>query len=272
MKLAKGSTSEPQFTDWMGDYRKFLGDTPDAIYQTAALSSDYSYEITGNRRGANYLGFVLYGRQITGWNRIAGSLSGSDLKFDNKGNFHIIVSETKPDDASANWMQLESDVHTVMVRQYYFDRDGAEEAELSIRNLNPMKPEPLTDSEIANRLRDAASFFTDTVDGAIALSAMFVDSPNDIEPPMSFNSDFAGIFYPTDDNEYHGAWFRLAEDEALVIEGTASDAPYWGLSLQNRWMQSLDHKKPHSCFEQQAIVHREWPIPSCGGAQKTTIR
>ena len=58
MKLAKGSRTHPQFTDWMADYRKFLGDSPDAIYHTAELSPDYRYEITGNRGEAEYLGFI----------------------------------------------------------------------------------------------------------------------------------------------------------------------------------------------------------------------
>ena len=27
-----------------------------------------------------------------------------------------------------------------------------------------------------------------------------------------------------------------------MIEGAVPDAPYWGVSLQSRWMQSLDYK------------------------------
>jgi len=44
------------------------------------------------------------------------------------------------------------------------------------------------------------------------------------------------------DNEYYGGWFYLEDDEALVIEGAVPDAPYWGVSLQSRWMQSLDYE------------------------------
>lgn len=28
----------------------------------------------------------------------------------------------------------------------------------------------------------------------------------------------------------------------MIVEGAVPDAPYWGVSLQNRWMQSLDYK------------------------------
>ena len=35
MKLTKGDPLRPAFTDWMSNHRKFLGDSPDAIYLTA---------------------------------------------------------------------------------------------------------------------------------------------------------------------------------------------------------------------------------------------
>ena len=50
------------------------------------------------------------------------------------------------------------------------------------------------------------------------------------------------MFYPTLDNEYYGGWLYLKDDEALVIEGAVPDAPYWSVSLQNHWLQSLDYE------------------------------
>ena len=41
MKVAKGNPADPAFTDWMSDYRKFLGDSPDAVYSTAEISSAF---------------------------------------------------------------------------------------------------------------------------------------------------------------------------------------------------------------------------------------
>ena len=68
------------------------------------------------------------------------------------------------------------------------------------------------------------------------------DGANNIDPPKSYSPDFGGIFYPTLDNDYYGSWFYLEDDEALIVEGEVPDAPYWSLSLQNRWMQSLDYE------------------------------
>lgn len=239
MKLAKGSPEQPALSDWMSDYRKFLGDSPDAIYHTAELSPAYRYEITGNKGEAGYLGFMLYGRQLNGWNRPVANLSSELLQFDEAGNFSIVVSREAPA-AGQDWLAMEDDVHTLMVRQYYHGRAGRQEARLHIRNLDTPPVGPVDDGEVAAGLRNATAFFNDTVDGTIALAGMLAGSPNSTEPPASYNPDFGGVFYPTLDNEYFGGWFNLQEDEALVIEGSVPDAPYWSVSLQNRWLQSLE--------------------------------
>tara|TARA_B110000503_G_scaffold22699_1_gene35282 strand:+ start:16825 stop:18027 length:1203 start_codon:yes stop_codon:yes gene_type:complete len=241
MKFAKGDSARPRFTDWMSDYRKFLGDTPDAIYQTAELSPEFDYEITGNIADAEYLGFMLYGTGLNGWNRAAANMSNETLHFDDSGNFTLLLSKAPPADTDANWLPLEDDVHMVMVRQYYHGRSGKQTASFSIRNLAPPVFVPANDGEVATALANATTFFNGTVDGAIALSAMLAPGANNIDPPKSYNPDFGGVFYPTDDNEYYGSWFYLQDDEALVVEGAVPDAPYWSISLQNRWMQSLDY-------------------------------
>lgn len=76
MHIAKGDSLRPEFTDWMSDYRKFLGDSPDAIYSTAPIDGDMAYEVAISTGSADYLGLVVYERNpITGWNRVADSMS-----------------------------------------------------------------------------------------------------------------------------------------------------------------------------------------------------
>lgn len=254
MKSAKGSQAEPRFTNWMADYRKFLGDSPDAIYHTAALSPAYRYEIRGNIADAEYLGFMLYGTGLNGWNRAAANISSEAMRLDESGNFTIVLSKKKPAEADVDWLQLEDDIHMVMVRQYYHGRDGKDSARFAIHNLSPPDFAPATDTEVAAGLGEAADFFNDTLDGAIALGDMLARGANNIDPPKSYSSDFGGVFYPTFDNAYYGSWFYLEDDEALVIEGAVPDAPYWGVSLQNRWMQSLDYAHYPVALNDREIV------------------
>ena len=76
MHIAKGDPSQPAFTNWMSDYRKFLGDSPNAIYSTAPIDGDKEYEVAITTGSADYLGLVVYERNpITGWNRVADSMS-----------------------------------------------------------------------------------------------------------------------------------------------------------------------------------------------------
>lgn len=242
MKLAKGDTLNPRFTDWMSDYRKFLGDSPDAIYHTAEISAEFEYEITGNIGDAEYLGLMIYGKGVNNWNRAAANISNENIVFDESGNFTIILSNGTAVDPDTNWLQLEQDSHMVMVRQYYHGRSGKNQAKFTIRNLEPPANAQLTENEIASKFASATTFFNNTLDGAIALVGMLAGSPNSIDPPKSYSPDFGGVFYPTSDNLYYGSWFTLEDDEALIVEGAVPDAPYWGVSLQNRWLQSLDYE------------------------------
>ncbi len=242
MHFWKGEVRHPHFTDWNNPFRKILGDSPDAVYHTAPLSADYRYRITGKRGSVGYLGFMLYGKRINGWNRPAANLSVGDLILDKAGNFNIVLSKEHPSESNVNWLPLEEDIHMVMVRQYFHDRSKEKLARFSIENLSiSEKPGPLTEARVARGLRAATTFFNNTLDGAIALTSMLAKSPNDPNPPKSFNADLGGVYYPTSDNIYLGGWYKLAEDEALVIEGDVPDAPYWSVSLQNRWMQSFDY-------------------------------
>jgi len=264
MKLSKGDESAPRFTDWMSDYRKFLGDSPDAIYHTAALSSSFDYEVTGNIGDAEYLGLMLYGTSLSGWNRAAANISNESIRFDESGNFTIVLSKKKPADDAVDWLKLEDDVHMLMVRQYYHDRSDKKKANFTIANLTPTAFAPDTDREVATRLTNAATFFNETLDGAIALTDMLASGPNNIDPPKSYNPDFGGVFYPTDDNEYYGSWFYLEDDEALIVEGAVPDAPYWSVSLQNRWMQSLD-------YDHYSVALNDREIATQGGRYRIVV-
>lgn len=242
MKVAKGNSDRPMFTDWMTDYRKFLGDSPDAIYHTAEISAENSYEISGEIGEAEYLGFMLYGTSVNGWNRAAENISSEVITFDSNGKFKIILSKSKPADSESDWLKLDNDIHMVMVRQYFHGRSGKKPASFVIKNINPQDFIPISVNNLAKAFLDAAEFFNDTVDGAIALGEVLVAGANNIDPPKTYNPDFGGVFYPTFDNEYYGSWFYLDDDEALIVEGAVPKAHYWSISLQNRWMQSLDYE------------------------------
>ena len=242
MKLTKGDPLRPAFTDWMSDHRKFLGDSPDAIYLTAEISGDHDYEIIGNKADVHYLGIMLYGRLPNGWNRPAGNISSHDINFDEQGNFRLILSRNKPSDSEGDWLKLSRDVHMVMVRQYFHDRPNSQKASFQIRSLNASDSREDNFLKTADGLRAATKFFNEAFRGTLALDRMQSKTLNSIDLPDSVDPDFVGIFYPTDDNAYFGTNFLIQEDEALVLQGAVPNVEYWSVALMNRWMRTFDYE------------------------------
>jgi hypothetical protein len=63
----------------------------------------------------------------------------------------------------------------------------------------------------------------------------------------------------TPDNIYALGAFRLAPDEALVIEGRSPPCTYWGVQLWNRFMQSLDHR-----YHRVSVNHEQATLAADG--------
>jgi len=255
MQLSKGDPSEPKFTDWMGDYRKFLGDSPDARYLTAPIESKYDYELTFDMGDADYLGVVIYDTNpLTGWNRATDSLHVLAESVGSAKRIRLASGNSR-DQANSETgsfeLQLSETAHTVMVRAYRFDGSVEENSHITIAVSSSTGSEREATNQtqrhtsagdalsIETRLTNTSRFFNETWQGSRALARATGATANSFERPAGVSPDFVGIFYPTPDNSYHGGAFDLAPDEHLVIEGKAPEAAFWSVTLQNHWMQSL---------------------------------
>ena len=272
-QLSKGDPIKPKFTDWMGDYRKFLGDSPDARYLTAPIESKYDYELTFDMGDADYLGVVIYDTNpLTGWNRATDSLY---VLAENVGNAkHIRLASISSIDQTTNQaddleLQLSETAHTVMVRAYRFDGSVEENSHITIAVSSPTgSKSDITNQtrqntsagdalSVETRLANTSRFFNETWQGSRALARATAATANSFERPAEVSPDFVGIFYPTPDNSYHGGAFDLAPDEHLVIEGKAPEATFWSVTLQNHWMQSLAPSIGKSSLRGDEIVLRD---------------
>ena len=273
MQLSKGDPSKPQFTDWMGDYRKFLGDSPDARYLTAPIDSAYDYELTVDMGDADYLGVVIYDTNpLTGWNRATDSLY---VLTENVGSVRRVrlassnSREQAKSETSGFELQLSETAHTVMVRTYRFDGSVEENSHISIvvspstgsKSDSPNQTQQHKSADdvlsVETRLTNTSRFFNETWRGSRALARATGATANSFERPAEVSPDFVGIFYPTPDNSYHGGAFDLAPDEHLVIEGKAPEAAFWSVTLQNHWMQSLSPSRGKASLRGDEIVLRD---------------
>ncbi|MCK9421187.1 MAG: DUF1214 domain-containing protein [Bacteroidales bacterium] len=232
---------------------KLGADNPDNYYFNAQISGKYSYRIRGKRNTVHYIGFFTqngnYGS--TGGLAPSGALEDSELKIEEDGSFEIILSKSR---AGKNWLKTEDATTMVLVRQTFFDRFAETPAEILIENLDGRtQPDPITPAMIDEGLKTVSLF----VAGASLLFARwakgFQKHTNrlplfDPEVSNAAGGD-AQIIY------YHSYW-RLAVDEALVIEVMPPDCDSWNFQLNNYWMESLDYRYFTICIN-KASAHYE---------------
>jgi len=268
MYIAKGDPRRPEFTDWMSGYRKFLGDSPDAIYSTAPVDASMEYEIGITTGSADYIGLVVYERNpLTGWNRVADKLSvfpekdSSPLQIRLSSGSFTPPRESRIDsslDAQPERpsLYLSHSSHMVMIREYFFDSQIRTPSTLSIRALNTAGHDH-NKLAFQTRAEGAVNFFNQTWQGSLALADAMRATTNSFDRPAAVSPDFVGIFYPTPDNAYHGGAFALENDEALIVEGTIPDAAFWSITLQNQWMQSIETSEGAASLTGRQITNRK---------------
>lgn len=236
--------ARPDFVPVMTATRKFFADNPDTLYHRAPLRSDLSYRVTGRRGSGAYLGFCAYGVSASG-TQLLGDLSDQDLVTDSDGRFEIILSTARPADAD-NWIALGAGARSLVARQYFIDRETESPAEYEIELLATADQSggvELDPGGFAQRLVMCGQSVERTIAATLRATDGWSQQPNAI----SFDSgagELADLF-ATPDNNYVGGWFRLDEDEALVLEVSPPDCRYWNLHLMSRWLESLDGR--HRC-------------------------
>ncbi len=221
---------------------KLGADNPDNYYQTAALNGNWDYRIRGRR---NTIAYLSFGTQTGSYGQggglpPTGHIEGNQLEIDADGNFELILSSTPQ---SGNWLPMQPETGTLVVRQTFLDREREIPAELHIERINcpdnERKASPLTPAQLDAGLGTVAGL----VAGAPLLFAKwardFRKHGNELprfDPEVSLQAGGdPNIAY------YHSYW-AVAPDEALLVEFTPPECEYWNFQLNNYWMESLDYR------------------------------
>lgn len=244
-----GDVEFPELRRMVHETVKLGADNPDNYYMNAQISGQYEYRITGKRNSIDYIGFFtqngVYGQP--GGMAPCGKLEGRDLVIEADGSFEIIMSKEKK---GKNWLKIEDSSSLLIVRQTFFDRTSEVSAELKIENLNGQKaPKPLSPEKIDKGL-DTASLF---VAGAPMLFAKWADG-------FKKHTNRLPIFSPEVSNAaggdasiiYHHSYWKLEDDEALVIKFIPPDCESWNFQLNNYWMESLDYRYFPICINKHS--------------------
>jgi hypothetical protein len=226
----------------MPDLVKMGLDNPDNYYVSASVNARYTYRIRGKRGTIHYLSFAAQNQNFAAKDRItggAGHLEDSELELGPDGSFEIIAGQ---EEHPGNWLRMNPDTSQILVRQTFLDRLKETPVSLEIECLDADVAPPRVDpARVPGQLMGSAMY-------AIGCAQWFADwvaafpkhAPvNQFHLPDAENHRFVG----GDPNIriWLGAW-KLAPDEALVVEATPPRCDYWNFQLGNVWAESLDYR------------------------------
>ncbi len=217
---------------------KIGADNPDNFYQKAAISGASRYRISGHRGTVHYLGFGTYAGDYGSGGRRGqtGYLEASDLTVDESGAFEILVSCEDP--GTGNWLPMDPDTSSLIVRQTFEDREAEEVAELQIVCLDAAQaPRALTPEDLDQGLSKAAAFVGGTARLFSEWAEGFAKRPNELP---AFDPAVAGAAHGDPHIRYYHGYFEIDLGEALVIDLQPPPCDYWNFQLNNHWMESLD--------------------------------
>lgn len=244
-KLALEQYVEATDTDFPFFYQlshttgKIGADNPDNQYLNASIRGACDYRITGTRGSMFYFSIVANAMRyhIDGSAHATGSLMNEDIVWGPNGEVEIIASANpKP----GNWLRLEADTSVIIIRQSALDRLNETPGTFKIERIGgPAVPAPLSGETISKGLATAAQFVNGIATTFADWTRLFAQHPNAfpaIDQSMFQKGGGAKDIY------YAHAYWKIAADEAWVIEVTPPDCYYWNFQLDNWWMESLDYR------------------------------
>ena len=220
---------------------KMGNDNPDNVYFNAAISGTERYRLYGTRGTVHWMELATQKGQY-GESRgmpPTGHLDGADLKVAPDGTFEVILSQTDPADGT-NWLPMEAETGTLIIRQSWLDRDAEVLPELRLERLGgDGRPTPLTAQTVESGLRRSALL----VAGASRMFKTWVDGfQGHVNELPRFDQALSDQMGGVPTIAYYHSYWRLGPDEALVIEAPPHPCDHWNFQLSNHWMESLDYR------------------------------
>ena len=245
----------PWFFSMNTEARMVGGPNPDGDYHLAMIDGAHRYRISGNRGTVTYLGFqVLAGRGPTP-RRMAAHVSDRDLAVDRAGGYAFVLFPTEPTPREldgAVWVPVPEDASAVIVRQYVADRAVEVPATFTIGCLDPVGSPPVpTDGSVAEQLTALGWTVAKLLTLHRTVLPEALDRPNEL---FTVAADALGSENTTPDNLYVLGTFRLAPDEALVVDFVPPTTRYWSITVENIWHECIDPRRRASSVTNAGVT------------------
>ncbi|BCO35207.1 hypothetical protein MHEC_16400 [Mycobacterium heckeshornense] len=218
-------------------------DCPDAIYTRATLWGGESYRLFGNRGTARYVGLqTMNGIQATA-NAVV-----DELEMDQAGNFEVIISA---DEREGNWLRIDGDYPTVVVRHFFYDWNSEVPSSLRIERIGrraERKSRPSdADGLVSRQVRALGEF--------VYTNLRFFHDWGSAPPANGFlePGDLSAVGAAAENRPVIGRW-ELGPDEALILEIKPPNGVYWSYSLGNPWWETIHYGRHQSSLNGHQVA------------------
>jgi hypothetical protein len=229
----------PEFRRMVHETVKMGADNPDNYYMNAQISGAYTYKIIGKRNTVDHISFHTqngnYGS--TGGLAPCGKLGNADLEVEEDGSFEIYLG---PEPEGKNWLKTGPDTSLVMVRQTFANRFTEKPAEVRLVNLSaPDKPAPLAAAAMDEGLKTASMF---TAGAPLLFTRWAKGFKKHTNTLPLFDPGTSNAAGGDDSIIYYHSYWKLDEEQVLLIEVDPPACDAWNFQLDNFWMESLDYR------------------------------
>jgi hypothetical protein len=245
----------PWFFAMSTDARLIGGVNPDGEYPLAMIDGRHRYRVRGQRGTTAYLGFqILAGAGLTP-RRMAAYVSDRDLKLNESGEFSFVLAVTEPSAAELagdTWVVVPEDASAIVVREYIGDRATETAAVIGIDPIDtPALPPVPTDTMIGEQLTGMGWTIAKLMTLHRTIKPELLTTPNVLVTALAAE---LGAADTTPDNLYMIGTWRLAPDEALVIDLDPPATRYWSVTLENIWHECIDARRRRSSITNAGAV------------------
>ena len=246
-----GDAAHPVLSVSLGSGLKLGWDNPDNLHHNAVLSGVHEYRLSGTRGDAHYFSLGVYaGSYAKGGGRVVAFAEIDDFVAPD-GTFELILSAREHPN---NWIRIDSDTSSMMLRQIFWDRANETPAALRLERIDAEGPPPPLDpafltaalSRVLGMMRGTNQIIFDFAD-------RFRAHPNTLQPgDRTANERLQGI----PKQQLAAGWWEIAPDQAAVIDFTPPPCRYWSFTLSNYWGQSLEYVRHRTHLNARSAVSR----------------
>lgn len=236
----------PQLVQFLSPQLNMGLPAADCCYHWAAVDGSRSYRITGRRGSARILDIETrrnHMSDLAGWAHVDRI---SDVETAPDGSFEVVLSRAEQ---PGNWVRLPAGPANVMVRQYFWDWDGEQPAELHIEcDGATYPPRQLTLDELRQRVELLVGWLRRMPAACRHQVAAHYAVPAD-------RLDVSPIDFAFGDLRYGNGHYTCGPDQAVILEMPAPRLDYWGVQLYSHFWDGRDwHLRQTSLNGHQAAV------------------